>query len=117
MVLGQLGTELSLSPTSVTRLVDRLEERGLVERTRDEEDRRKVAAALLPRGKDVIAAVPLLEASDIRTAVEGLSEAERTRIAGALRDLVGAIGAVQREHEADSEEAQLLGAREPAAAR
>src|SRR4030088_1059367 len=44
--LGQLGTELALAPPSVTRLVDRLEERGLIVRQRDLEDRRKVVATL-----------------------------------------------------------------------
>src|ERR1700694_2582911 len=37
--LGQLGADLVLAPPSMTRLVDRLEERGLIERRRDEEGR------------------------------------------------------------------------------
>jgi DNA-binding MarR family transcriptional regulator len=68
-------------------LVDRLEERGLLERSRNEEDRRKVLAALTPKGKRIVSAVPpLLEGSAIRSAVEQMSPGELARIAAAFRD-------------------------------
>lgn len=38
---GRLGAELGLSPAAATSLVDRLEHRGLVERARDPDDRRR----------------------------------------------------------------------------
>jgi MarR family transcriptional regulator, organic hydroperoxide resistance regulator len=39
----------------ITRLLDRLEARGLVTRTRDERDRRLVMARITPKGLDVLA--------------------------------------------------------------
>jgi DNA-binding MarR family transcriptional regulator len=102
--LGQLGLELSLAPPSVTRLIDRLEDRGLIERSRDDEDRRKVLATLTANGRRLVSAVPpLLEGSAIRAAVERMSADERQRITDALRDFNAAVRGAE-------EEAALVGA-------
>jgi len=89
--LGELGSELALAPPSMTRLIDRLEERGLIERIRDGEDRRKVMAALTAEGRRLVSAVPLLEGTAIRKAVAGMKVADRERIATALRDFNSAV--------------------------
>ena len=95
--LGQLGAELVLSPPSVTRLVDRLEERGLIERRRDDDDRRKVLANLTAEGRRLVGEIPLLEGTPIRTAVERMTPADRTRIAAAMRDFTSAVRQVEEE--------------------
>jgi DNA-binding MarR family transcriptional regulator len=95
--LGELGTELGLTPPSVTRVVDRLEERGLIERRRDASDRRKVVAAILPAGVRLVTSVPLFEASAIRRAAESLAPADRERIARALEDFTRAARLAQAE--------------------
>ncbi|TMG08819.1 MAG: MarR family transcriptional regulator, partial [Chloroflexi bacterium] len=46
--LVKLGQANGLSPTSVTRVVDRLERRGLVTRRRESEDRRLVQVYIQP---------------------------------------------------------------------
>ncbi len=89
--LGQLGSELGLTPPSVTRIVDGLEERGLIERRRDASDRRRVFAAITPDGLRLVTSVPLLEASAIRRAVERLRPTDRERIAAALAELTQAV--------------------------
>jgi DNA-binding MarR family transcriptional regulator len=38
----------------ITRLLDRLEEAGWIERRRSTEDRRRVEASLLPEGRDLL---------------------------------------------------------------
>ena len=95
--LGQLGAELVLAPPSVTRLVDRLEERGLIERRRDDDDRRKVLANLTAEGRRLVGEIPLLEGTPIRTAVERMTVADRTRIATAMRDFTAAVRQVEEE--------------------
>jgi DNA-binding MarR family transcriptional regulator len=89
--LGELASELSLSPTSVTRLVDRLEERGLVERRRDESNRRRVEAVLLPAGRDLIAGLPLLGGTVIWQAAHTLSPAQCNRMTAAFREFVQTV--------------------------
>ena len=95
--LGQLGTELALAPPSVTRLVDRLEERGLIVRQRDLEDRRKVVATLTADGRRLLSAIPFLEGTAIRTAVDRMKVADRERIAAAFREFNAEVRQVEDE--------------------
>ncbi|HVD02272.1 MAG TPA: MarR family transcriptional regulator [Candidatus Dormibacteraeota bacterium] len=104
MPLGRLGAELALAPPSITRLADRLEERGLIERTRDGEDRRRVVASLTPEGRRLVGSLPMLEGSAIRAAAEAMSPADRDRLAVAFREFAQAV------HRFD-EEPQAAGAR------
>lgn len=88
---GQLGVDLALAPPSITRLVDRLEERGLIERRRDHEDRRKVLATLTPEGRQIVSAIPFLEGTPIRTAVDRMAVADRKRIADSINEFNTAV--------------------------
>lgn len=49
--LGWLGGQLGISSASTTALVDRLETAGMLERTRDTEDRRRVLVTVTPRAE------------------------------------------------------------------
>ncbi len=89
--LGQLGADLALAPPSITRLVDRLEERGLIERHRDDEDRRKVLATVTPKGRELVSAIPFLDGTPIRTAVDGMKVADRKRIADSINEFNAAV--------------------------
>lgn len=51
MRLGALGAQLGISPSTLTRNLVRLEERGLVRRAREREDGRAFRATLTPAGK------------------------------------------------------------------
>ena len=95
--LGQLGADLVLAPPSMTRLVDRLEERGLIERRRDYADRRKVLATITPEGRRLVSAIPFLEGTPIRTAVDRMTSADRERIAAAIREFNGAVAQAEEE--------------------
>jgi DNA-binding MarR family transcriptional regulator len=48
LTAGELATAVGLSPGAVTTVLDRLEEHGFVERTRDPADRRRVTLKLTP---------------------------------------------------------------------
>ena len=85
---GALGHALGLSATSVTRLVDRLELRGLVERRRSEDDRRCVEIRLEPAGERLLGEVKVMRGTDLQRAVESMTADERRRLTSALRHLV-----------------------------
>lgn len=55
--VGDLADRLGISLPSASRLVRRLERRGLVSAERDEDDRRATRLSLLPRGRDAHRAV------------------------------------------------------------
>jgi DNA-binding MarR family transcriptional regulator len=95
--LGWLGADLMLAPPSITRLVDRLEERGLIERRRDDDDRRKVVATLTTKGTQLLSAIPFLEGTPLRIAVERMTAADRDRIAAAMREFSAAVLKVEEE--------------------
>jgi MarR family transcriptional regulator, organic hydroperoxide resistance regulator len=86
--LGKLGLSIGLSPTSVTRVVDRLERRGLVSRRRDSDDRRLVRLNLEPEGERLIGEIRVIRGSDVHLAVEAMTSNERRRLNTSLRRLV-----------------------------
>lgn len=95
--LGRLGSDLALAPPSNTPLADRLAERGLIERRRDDEDRRRVLGTLTAEGRQLLTAIPFLEGTPIRTAVDRMTVTDRKRIAGAIRQFRAAV--TQEEEE------------------
>jgi len=86
--LGKLGHSIGLSPTSVTRVVDRLERRGLVSRRRDSDDRRLVRLQLEPAGERLIGEIRVIRGSDVHLAVEAMTGEERRQLTASLRRLV-----------------------------
>lgn len=77
---------------SITRLVDRLEERGLVARHRSAEDRRRVDCRLTTEGRRLVDQLDgPVDAMD-RALLEGLSETELTNLAALLERV--ALGGV-----------------------
>jgi DNA-binding MarR family transcriptional regulator len=54
----RLSAAVSLSPATVTMILDNLEARGLIERYRNLEDRRVVHSRLTARGAEVLAKAP-----------------------------------------------------------
>jgi DNA-binding MarR family transcriptional regulator len=55
LTCGEIGDRLVSPGPDVTRLLDRLEQRGLVTRLRDAEDRRIVRARITEKGLDLLA--------------------------------------------------------------
>ena len=50
VTLGQLADKIRVTPSTVTRIADHLEERGLLARAIDSRDRRRSVATLTPAG-------------------------------------------------------------------
>ena len=55
---GTLARRISLSPATITGIVDRLEKRGLVTRERSTDDKRKVVIALTSQGRELVGQMP-----------------------------------------------------------
>lgn len=85
---GDVARGISVSQATITGVLDRLERRGLVTRTRDPEDRRRVVIELTETGREVVATSPppLHERFVLRLAE--LPEAERHEIDRVLRRIV-----------------------------
>lgn len=85
---GRLGREVGLSPASMSRLVDRLERRGLVSRHRESDDRRRVEIQLEPAGERLVAQITIVRGSHLHQAVESMTSEERRHLTTVLRRLV-----------------------------
>jgi DNA-binding MarR family transcriptional regulator len=66
--VGALAERLQLQPHSALELVERLVERGLVERRRDPLDRRRVLVRLTPQGEAALHHLTLHHWQELRTA-------------------------------------------------
>jgi DNA-binding MarR family transcriptional regulator len=56
--LGELGRRMYLHPSTITGLIDRLEKKALVERDRDQTDRRVIKLRLTSKGKGLVKRAP-----------------------------------------------------------
>lgn len=84
--LSKIGERLMVHPTSVTNAIDRLVEAGLVARTTDEVDRRRVLASLTPEGERVLKdATKAL--TDIDFGLASLDDEEREQAYAILRQV------------------------------
>ena len=87
MTIGGLAKEMNLSQATVTTVMDRLENRRLVERVRGETDKRKVFAVLTSEGETVVSnAPPLLQQNFIRQ-FQDLQAWEQSMILSSLQRL------------------------------
>lgn len=84
--LSKVGERLMVHPTSVTNLVDRLESQGLVARTIDASDRRRILASLTPAGRRVLKRATAA-LTDIEFAVGTLDAADQQKAYDLLRSL------------------------------
>lgn len=100
--MGQIGAELALRPASVTQLIDRLDERGLIHRSRGDADRRQVFANLTDKGRRLVRKTPLIDGTAIGRAVEQMAVADRERIAAAINEFIVAVRSAEdklQQHE------------------
>lgn len=85
---GQLIQQTLSTSGTMTNRIDRLTERGLVERLPDPKDRRGVRVRLMDSGRDAVDAALVALVDRERQILAGLSGAERDQIAELLRRLV-----------------------------
>ncbi|WP_296658230.1 MarR family winged helix-turn-helix transcriptional regulator [Paraburkholderia sp.] len=76
VLAAELAREYGIDASAVTRLVDRLETRGLLKRVRSSEDRRAVRLALTPEGQAIARRMPAMFTSISECMLSGLSPEE-----------------------------------------
>ena len=88
--MTEIAQRVLISPSGLTRVVDGLEEKGLVERRRDAGDARVVRARLTDAGRDKVRRAARTHLRGIREHFTGrLSEAQLRAVAGALQVITG----------------------------
>jgi DNA-binding MarR family transcriptional regulator len=80
LTTGKLAEAVSLSPATVTGILDRMERRGLITRERRPEDKRRVLVAVTAAGQSAAEAAPSYLAKRLAQSLERLPEAERAEI-------------------------------------
>jgi DNA-binding MarR family transcriptional regulator len=93
---SQVGTasdvarRLNCDTGALTRMLDRLEEKGLIARTRSHEDRRVVHLKLTPDGERVVAFVPQVLADVMNRRLRDFDRGEVEQLKNMLRRVVAA---------------------------
>jgi DNA-binding MarR family transcriptional regulator len=89
--LGALGRRLGVTPSTLSRNVDRLETAGLVRRRQDPGDGRSSRVALTPKGRTAGEDLERQEVAFARQVLERLPLERREIVAGAFRELLVAV--------------------------
>jgi DNA-binding MarR family transcriptional regulator len=92
--MNRFCAETMLSQPSITGLIDKLEERGLVERVRSREDRREVLIAITGKGDQTYSEGMDLHRQFVKKALSALEDDEAHTIVSLLRKLADASDAV-----------------------
>jgi DNA-binding MarR family transcriptional regulator len=85
----ELSREMSYDSGSMTRMLDRLEKKGFVARTRSDADRRVVEVSLTDRGRDAAARLPQIGAMVLNEQLDGFSRAELDLLIAMLGRIIG----------------------------
>lgn len=88
--ISDLQRRVLLSQPALSRLVDRLVERGLVSRCEDAADGRAVRVNLTDEGREVQRSIGRMHARDVADALSALTEDEQRQLAALTTKLVNA---------------------------
>ncbi|HEY0443167.1 MAG TPA: MarR family transcriptional regulator [Candidatus Limnocylindrales bacterium] len=95
--MSRVAELLGVSDSNATGLIDRMEERGFVERVRHPDDRRVVLVRVTQAGSQILADVEVLKDDLIVMILSRLEPDRLTRVAEALEDVRGAIESIAAE--------------------
>ena len=91
LTMNEFANQMRLHGTTMTRMVDALVEKGLVERLHDSSDRRIIHVTFTPHGREVVEQVILSKREFFSAAFSGLSDKERTNVIETLEQLAVAV--------------------------
>jgi MarR family transcriptional regulator, lower aerobic nicotinate degradation pathway regulator len=86
--INELARLLQLDKSSVTGLVDRAQERGLVQRTASTSDRRSVQVTITAGGRELVAGATAAFEAEIAVLVADLTPSQRTRLSATASRIV-----------------------------
>ena len=95
---ADLADELGVTPSTATRMTDRLVRKGLVRRRRSTSDRRTVSAVLTAAGAALVEEVTTRRRAEIRNLIRALPAADRPGLVAALRRLADGAGEVPEQN-------------------
>jgi DNA-binding MarR family transcriptional regulator len=96
--LADLASALGVSPSTATRMCDRLVRKGLVTRTRDELDRREVNLAVTQAGRQVVDEVIDGRRREVREMLRSIPTDARGQLLESLQVLAEAAGEPPEMH-------------------
>jgi MarR family transcriptional regulator, lower aerobic nicotinate degradation pathway regulator len=99
--MNDLARTLELDKSSITGLVDRAEQRGLVKRTVSTEDRRVVRVSLTRAGRSLTERVAREFQSDVATIVGHLSGRDQTRLSDLASRVVASYATLRSDVHAE----------------
>ena len=85
----ELARAVNLSNPTVTGILNRLAQRGLISRERSENDRRRLRISLTPAGVDALVAAPTLLEDTLANALGSIEDWERSLLLSSLQRLAG----------------------------
>lgn len=88
--IGSIARKFSITPATTTRVIDALEQKGLVERVRKEEDRRTVTVRLTEAGKKMITKASRI-GDELERLVKLISKDEQEALLEGLKHLLKAL--------------------------
>ncbi len=89
---SDLARELELDPGYLSRIVRRLERRGLIDRRAAEDDGRRTLLTLTPRGRDTFTTLDARASEHVAGMLGHLTPSDRRRLAGAMRAIEHLLG-------------------------
>ncbi len=87
LTLGELSRKQLVSGGNITCVIDNLEGEGLVERTRNPDDRRTIVARLTPKGEKMFGEIFHLHAAHVARLASVLTEQEQDDLSALLKKL------------------------------
>lgn len=93
--VSELARQMYLHPATVVGILDRLEAKGLVTRTRSQQDRRAVEITLTARGKEIVTSAPEVAQIMLVEGFAALPDEQLASVAEGMQILAQILGASQ----------------------
>jgi DNA-binding MarR family transcriptional regulator len=86
-----LSRHVDLSPGTVVSILEKLEERGFIERYRNAQDRRVVHTRMTASGAAILAQAPSLLPDEVVSAIKALDDGDRRSLVGSFQSVASML--------------------------